>query len=84
MALFFIRQSIIVPLIELGTPSRADGAMTFFTSNVQYLSVGKCLKMVRHVAVHFRRDFALAEGVVDGRVEAGSHEHELGIELKKV
>ena len=39
--------------------------------------------MVGHVAVHFRGDFAFAEGIVDGRVEAGSHQHELGIELQK-
>ena len=39
--------------------------------------------MVGHVAVHFRGDFAFAEGIVDGRVEAGSHQHQLGIELQK-
>jgi hypothetical protein len=34
------------------------------------------------VAVHFRRDFALAEGVAERRVEAGGDEHQLGVVLE--
>ena len=38
-----------------------------------YLSVGERLKVVSHVAVHFRRNLALAQWIVDGSVETRSN-----------
>lgn len=48
-----------------------------------YLSICKSLQVVRHVAVHFWRYFALSQWITDGCVEASRNKDEVRVELNE-